>query len=138
MTLGRIMGLDYGTRRIGVALSDLLHLTAQPHTVLEANSDQLSSELRRLVEEHDVESIVVGLPMNLAGHETHSAEGARRLATLAAEATGLAVSMADERFTTKTAERTLIAANVQRRRRKQVIDKVAAAVMLQSFLDHRR
>lgn len=138
MKLGRIMGLDYGTRRIGVALSDLLHLTAQPHSVLEADSDRLPSELRRLTEEHDVESIVVGLPVNLAGLETQSADGARRLATLAAAATGLPVSMSDERFTTKTAERTLITANVRRRRRTQVIDKMAAAVMLQSFLDGRR
>lgn len=138
MKLGRIMGLDYGTRRIGVALSDLLHITAQPHSVLEADPDRLPSELRRLTDEHDVESIVVGLPVNLAGLETQSADGARRLAALAAEATGLPVSMSDERFTTKTAERTLISANVRRRRRKQVIDKMAAAVMLQSFLDGRR
>jgi putative Holliday junction resolvase len=138
VTLGRIMGLDYGTRRIGVALSDMLHLTAQPHSVLAADSGRLAEDLRELTEDNEVELIVVGLPMNLAGEETQSTEGARRLAGLAGEATGLPVSLADERFTTKTAERTLIAANVQRRRRKQVIDKVAAAVMLQSFLDGRR
>ncbi len=138
MTLGRIMGLDYGTRRVGVALSDLLHITAQPHTVLEAGSEQLASELRRLTEENEVEAIVVGLPVNLAGNETQSAVGARKLADLAARATGLPVSMSDERFTTKTAESTLIAANVRRRRRKLVIDKVAAAVMLQTYLDGRR
>ena len=132
------MGLDYGTRRVGVALSDVLHLTAQPHAVLDADPNALPAQLRRLTEEHEVESIVVGLPMNLAGDETHSAAGARELADLAARATGLPVTMADERFTTKTAERTLIAANVQRRRRKQVVDKMAAAVMLQAYLDGRR
>ena len=135
MTLGRIMGLDYGTRRIGVALSDLLHLTAQPLLVLDAGSRRLGSELHRLAEENEVELIVVGLPMNLAGNETASSDGARQLAALAAEVTGLPVKMADERFTTKTAEQTLIAANVRRQHRKQVIDKVAAAVMLQAFLD---
>jgi putative Holliday junction resolvase len=131
------MGLDYGTRRIGVAMSDALHLTAQPHAVLEADSDQFVSELRRLVDDHEVELVVVGLPVNLAGEETRSAEGARRLAARVAEVTGLEVEMADERFTTKTAERTLIGAKVRRSRRKQVIDKVAAAVMLQTFLDGR-
>ena len=135
MTLGRIMGLDYGTRRIGVAMSDALHLTAQPLAVLDAESDQLSSELLRIVADHDVELIVVGLPMNLEGEETLSAAGARRLAARASEVTGLPVEMADERFTTKTAEQTLIGAKVRRNRRKQVIDKVAAAVMLQTFLD---
>ena len=137
MILGRIMGLDYGTRRIGVALSDASHITAQPHTVLEAGSMQLATELRSLAEEYDVELIVVGLPVNLAGEETRSAAQARKLAELAGEATGLPVEMADERFTTKTAEEALIAANVRRDRRRQVVDKVAAAVMLQTFLDGR-
>ena len=137
MTLGRIMGLDFGTRRIGVAISDALQLTAQPYTVLEAATERLADELRRLAEENDVELIVVGLPFNLSGEETRSAAQARELADLAAEATGLPVAMADERFTTKTAEQTLIAADVRRNRRRQVIDKVAAAVMLQAFLDGR-
>jgi putative Holliday junction resolvase len=135
MNRGRIMGLDYGTRRIGVALSDLLHLTAQPHSVLPADSEQLAAELHQLADENDVELVVVGLPVNLAGEETLAAAGARRLAALAAQATSLPVKMFDERFTTKTAERTLIAGGVRRQRRKQVIDKVAAAVMLQTFLD---
>jgi putative Holliday junction resolvase len=129
------MGLDYGTRRIGVALSDALGLTAQPLAVLDANSGDLSSEVRRLVEDNEVELIVVGLPVNLSGGDTQSTEGARKLATRVAEATGLPVKLADERFTTKTAEQTLIDANVRRRRRRQVIDKVAAAVMLQNYLD---
>ena len=137
MTLGRIMRLDFGTRRIGVAISDALQLTAQPHSVLEAATERLPDELRRLAEENDVVLIVVGLPFNLSGKETRSAVQARELADLAAEATGLPVAMADERFTTKTAEQTLIAADVRRNRRRQVIDKVAAAVMLQAFLDGR-
>ena len=137
MTLGRIMGLDYGTRRIGVAMSDGLHLIAQPHSVLDADSEQLASELRRLVDDNEVELIVVGLPVNLSGNETLSAGGARQLAALAAQVTGLPVELADERFTTKTAEQSLLEGNVRRRRRKQLIDKVAAAVMLQAFLDSR-
>lgn len=131
------MGLDYGTRRIGVALSDALHLTAQPFTVLEADSEQLESDLQALVEEHEVEHIVVGLPVNLSGDDSLSTAAARRLADRVAAATGVPVSLTDERFTTRTAEQTLIGANVRRRRRKQVIDKVAAAVMLQHYLDGR-
>jgi putative Holliday junction resolvase len=131
------MGLDFGTRRIGVAMSDTLHLTAQPLAVLRAATERLPTELRRLAEENDVELIVVGLPVNLSGDETSSTVQARELADLAAAATGLPVEMADERYTTKTAEQTLIAADVRRNRRRQVIDKVAAAVMLQTFLDGR-
>ncbi len=135
MTLGRIMGLDYGTRRIGVAMSDALRMTAQPFTVLEADSASLDAMFRALIDENDVELIVVGLPLNLAGADTQSTEGARRLATRVGELSGLPVTLADERFTTKTAEQSLIGANVRRQRRKQLVDKVAAAVMLQHYLD---
>jgi len=134
---GRILGLDYGTRRIGVALSDALQLTAQPLAVLDADPVSFVEELRRLVTEHNVEMIVVGLPVNLQGEETESAREARKLAELAESATGLPVRMADERFTTRTAEQVLVAANVRRSRRRGVVDKVAAAVMLQAYLDGR-
>jgi putative Holliday junction resolvase len=132
------MGLDYGTRRIGVALSDPLKITAQPHTVIDAQRTDLGSEIRRLADEHSVELIVIGLPLNLKGQETASAAAARRLADLVEEETGLPVQMVDERFTTKTAEAALIAGDVRRKRRREVVDQVAAAVMLQSFLDGRR
>jgi putative Holliday junction resolvase len=132
------MGLDYGTRRIGVALSDPLEITAQPHGVLDARSRDLGEQLRVLVEENDVALVVVGLPLNLKGEETASAEAARQLAKLVEEETGLPVRLVDERFTTKTAEAALIAGDVRRSRRKELVDQVAAAVMLQSFLDGRR
>lgn len=138
MTLGRIMGLDYGTRRIGVALSDALHITAQPFAVLEADSAALDIEVKQLATEHEVELIVVGLPLSLSGGDTPSTAAARQLASRVADATGLPVSLSDERYTTRTAEQTLIGAKVRRNRRKQVIDKVAAAVMLQHYLDGHR
>ena len=90
-----------------------------------------------MLQEHEVELIVVGLPLNLSGGDTASTSAARRLARRVADATGLPVSLSDERYTTRTAEQTLIGAKVRRGRRKQVIDKVAAAVMLQHYLDGR-
>ena len=93
---------------------------------------------RLATEEYDVVEVVVGLPLNLKGKATASTEGARKLAGLVAQATGLPVHMADERFTSKTAEEVLITADVRRSRRKQVVDKVAAAILLQAFLDGRR
>lgn len=131
------MGLDYGTRRIGVAISDALQLTAQPFAVLDADSHRLGGELLDLVEDNGIELIVVGLPVAMSGRETESTKGARKLAARVGEITGLPIELADERFTTKTAERTLIGANVSRQRRKEVVDKVAAAVMLQHYLDGR-
>ena len=132
------MGLDYGTQRIGVALSDPLKITAQPHSFLDAQSRDLGEKLRLLVEQNDVGLVVVGLPLNLKGEETASAGAARDLARLVEERTGLPVQMVDERFTTKTAEAALIAGDVRRDRRKRLVDQVAAAVMLQTFLDGRR
>lgn len=137
MTLGRIMGLDYGTRRIGVAMSDILHITAQPHDVLDAQSVTLDDQIRALATEGEVTDIVVGLPTSLSGNEGPSADGARALAARCGEATGLPIHLSDERFTTKTATEALISANVRRADRKKVVDKVAAAVMLQQWLDSR-
>lgn len=137
MTLGRIMGLDYGTRRIGVAVSDALHITAQPHDVLDALSPTLEADIQGIVAESEISDIVVGLPTSLSGNEGPSADGARELAARCAAATGLPVHFSDERFTTKTATEVLIAGKVRRADRKKVVDKVAAAVMLQQWLDTR-
>ena len=130
------MGIDYGTRRIGVALSDPLHITAQGHAVLDAGGD-VAGAIATIAKEQDVERIVVGLPLSLSGYEGPSATGARDLANRIAEATGLPVDLSDERFTSATAERALLEGNVRRRKRKQVIDQVAAAVILQHYLDGR-
>lgn len=137
MTLGRIMGLDYGTRRIGVAMSDPLHITAQPDSVLDAESKDLDAIFLRLVRDRDVSDVVVGLPISLSGYEGPSADGARQLAKRVGAVTGLPVHLCDERFTSKTANEALIAGKVRRADRKKVVDKVAAAVMLQHWLDGR-
>jgi putative Holliday junction resolvase len=131
------MGLDYGTRRIGVAISDLLHITAQPHEVLEAEAADLDEKLQRLVSEREVSEIVVGLPVSLSGYEGASAASARALGERVGVLTGLPVHFYDERFTSKTANEVLIAGKVRRAERKQVVDKVAAAVMLQQWLGSR-
>jgi putative Holliday junction resolvase len=131
------MGIDYGTRRIGVALSDPLHITAQGYAVLDAEDGDVAGAIATIAQEQDVERVVVGLPVSLSGYEGPSAVGARDLAKRIAEATGLPVDLSDERFTSSTAERALLEGNVRRRKRKQVVDQVAAAVILQHYLDGR-
>ena len=132
---GRVMGLDYGSTRIGVALSDGLRVAANPHEVLESSDSGLDEHLGAIVTEYGVTLVVVGLPTSLDGTEHASAVGARGLAERISEAVAVPVVLYDERYTTKVAERTLLAADTSRRKRKQTIDKVAAAVMLQGFLD---
>jgi len=136
VTMGRVLGLDHGTRRIGVALSDPLRLTAGPLCVLETGGD-VEDRLRHLVAEHDVERIVVGLPVSLGGAEGPAAAAAREFAGRVAEAVDVPVELYDERFSTVTAERSLIEAGMRRERRRETRDRVAAAVFLQAYLDGR-
>jgi len=130
------MGIDPGERRVGIALSDPLGIIAQPHAVLDRSEGDLLGRLRGLVEEHEVTEIVVGLPVSLSGTEGAAAVAARQLAT-SLEQFGLPVRLHDERFTTVEAERALLAGDVKRSARRTKRDMVAAAVMLQSYLDSR-
>jgi len=133
----RILGLDPGERRVGVALSDLTGTIASPHSVIDRRSVELADAVRALCKEHSVEQIVVGLPTGLSGLEGPSAKAARVVGSEVAAATGLPVEYQDERFTTVTAEAALLEGGVRRAKRRDVRDKVAAAVILQTYLDRK-
>jgi putative Holliday junction resolvase len=134
----RVLGLDHGVRRIGVAVSDATGTIATPLSVIDRRGEDVAEALRSIVDEYEAELIVVGLPVHLSGEEGASAQAARAFAETVAEATGLPVALQDERFTTVTAEDALLEGGVRRETRREVRDKVAAAVMLQGFLDSRR
>lgn len=133
MTFGRVLALDPGSTRIGVAVSDPLRIVATPLAVLEAGA--LDDELPRLVAEYDPTVIIVGLPVGLSGREGPAAGLARAFGARVTELTGIEVEYVDERFTTVTAESAMLEGGVKRRDRRQNIDKVAAAVILRHFLD---
>lgn len=140
--MARVLGVDLGTRRIGLALSDPSGVLASPLAVLERSGDR-AADHRAILEaarEAEAERIVVGLPLSLSGRAGPSARAAAaevaELTELAA-AEALPVETHDERLTTVSAERALAAAGVRGRARRRVVDKVAAAVMLQSWLDGR-
>lgn len=135
--MSRILGLDPGARRIGVALSDPTGTIASPHSVIDRRVADPLGVVRALCEEEGVERIIVGLPTGLSGLEGPSAKAARAFGTLIAEGIGLPVEYQDERFTTATAESALLEGGVQRERRRDVRDKVAAAVILQAYLDRK-
>lgn len=135
MSSGRVLALDPGSRRVGVAVSDPLRITAQPHSVLDAEDPDLMGKIARLGADLGVERIVVGLPVSLNGTEGPAAVAARTFAAAVAGATGLPVELADERFTSVSAERVLVEAGLSGRRRRAVRDRVAAAVLLQAYLD---
>ncbi|MDI6822815.1 MAG: Holliday junction resolvase RuvX [Bacillota bacterium] len=137
--MGRIMALDVGSKTIGVAVSDPLGWTGQGVGVIRRRSRESDlAEVLRLVREWDVTELVVGLPLSLDGSRGPQAQQAQTFARRLAEASGLPVRLQDERLTTRQAERVLVDADVSRRRRRQVIDKAAAVLILQSYLDSRR
>ncbi|GAB6929420.1 Holliday junction resolvase RuvX [Paenibacillus sp. JCM 10914] len=135
----RIMGLDYGDRRIGVAISDVFGWTAQGLEVIERRRD--GGELDRiaeLVKEHEVGEVVVGLPKNMNGTIGPRGEICMEFASTLRESLSLPVHLWDERLSTVSAERTLLEADVSRKKRKQVVDKMAASLILQNYLDSKR
>ena len=135
--MSRIVALDPGERRVGVAVSDPSELIAQAHETLEVGPG-LDDALRNLMNTLDVELCVVGLPVSLDGSEGQAARAARAFAARVEGATGVEVRMHDERFSSVTAERVLLDAGLRRGKRRSARDRVAAAIFLQSFLDGRR
>ena len=132
----RIMALDVGSKRIGVALSDPLKITAQGlQTFQRTTLEEDVKGLWQLIDEHEVSQLVVGLPKNMDGTIGFKAEEVQQfIADLTAERK-IDVIWIDERLTTVSAERVLLEADVSRAKRKKVIDKMAAVVILQSYLD---
>jgi putative Holliday junction resolvase len=135
---GRIVGLDPGERRIGVAVSDPTGTIASPYRYIDTKTESVGDVLREICSERQAVLIVVGLPISLDGSEGPSAEKARAFGVSVADTTGLDVVFHDERFTSHTAESALIAGGVKRKKRKEKRDQIAAAVMLQSYLDRRK
>jgi putative Holliday junction resolvase len=136
----RALGIDLGSKRIGVALSDSAGTMATPYEVVPRSGDRPRDHRRiaALAEEAGAERIVVGLPLRLDGTKGPAAEAAEAEAGELAAATGLPVELWDERLTTVTADRDLLALDLKAPARRKVVDKVAASVMLQAWLDHRR
>lgn len=134
----RILGLDVGTKTVGVAISDEMGWTAQGLETIKINEERGQfgfDRISELVKQYDVDKIVVGLPKNMNGTIGPRGEACQQFAENLRELLQLDVVMWDERLSTMAAERLLISADVSRKKRKQVIDKMGAVVILQGFLD---
>ncbi len=136
----RYLGLDVGNRRIGVAVSDELGLMAQPVLTLERHRNRREDlrSLARLSRRFGVAGIVVGKPLRLSGEPSAQTAKTQAFAAELGELTGLPIHMWDERLTTREAHRILYQAGHARQQHQRVVDQVAAALILQSFLDERR
>lgn len=134
----RVLGIDVGSVRIGLAISDETCTIASPLATVPNGSRTLWPRIKREMEDRQVDRVVIGLPRRLDGSEGDAARSARAFAAELTRRAAIDVELWDERFTTTIAERSLIESGVRRKRRREVIDAVAAAVLLQSWLDARR
>lgn len=135
----RILGVDYGTKRIGLALSDPLGIFAQPLEALQVTDlPSAADEITRIAKERDVDTIVIGLPRNMDGTLGEKAQEALAFLDMLLERTHLIVVPWDERLSTAFAERALRESNMSRKKRKKRVDMVAAQVILQGYLDSRK
>ena len=131
----RILALDYGTKRIGVALSDELGWTAQPLETLNRRTlDRDIAHIASLVGRHEVGQVLLGFPIQLDGREGPAIQAMREFQARLEQGVTVPVILWDERLTTKAAEDLLIAADVSRKKRKGVVDRIAASILLQSYL----
>ncbi len=140
--MGRILALDYGQRRIGVALSDPTHTIASPLATLTRRQGKRPpwAEILRLIQENEVEEVVLGLPLDLSGEEGEWATEVRVFGEQLARRSSLPIHWVDERLTSVRAERTVRSLGLKRsqREQKERVDAAAAALILQNFLHHRR
>lgn len=135
----RILGLDYGTERIGVAVSDPLLTIAQGIGTFQ-NSSRFFTDLRQLIERYDVGLIVVGMPLHRSGERSQMAHEVEGFIEKLKKATGLEVVPWDERYTSIMAQQTMLAMGMKKKQRqsKSKVDEIASALILQSFLDRRK
>ena len=133
--MGRVLGIDYGDSRIGLAMSDPLKIIASPFkTIRNEGNEKCLQVFQSLIKEKDVEAIVVGLPMGLKGQETAQTKKVREFANLL-YALKLPIHLEDERLSSVSAEKSMIQQNIKTGHNKGLIDQRAAAIILQQFLD---
>lgn len=137
----RIMGLDFGSKTVGVAISDPLFITAQGIEIIRRKEEnklrQTLARIEALIVEYEVSEIVLGLPKNMNATEGERVEKTKEFADRLARRTGLPVSFWDERLTTVAADRAMMEAGIRRENRKEHVDKLAAVFILQGYLDER-
>lgn len=134
--MGRILALDVGEKRIGVAVSDALNTIAQGiETIKRIDTESVIEKIKALIKEYELSKIIVGIPLNMNGTKGASARSVEEFIRLIQAEIDLSIEPVDERLTTAQGERMLLEADVSRKKRKRSIDKIAAQLILQLYLD---
>lgn len=138
----RIMGLDYGSKTVGVAISDELLITAQGKEIIRREQEnklrRTCARIEELIEEYEVTQIVLGLPKNMNDTEGERAQKTHEFEEMLIRRTGLPVTLWDERLTTVAADKAMMEAGIRREKRRDYVDMIAATLILQGYLDSRR
>lgn len=132
--MGRVLSIDYGKKRIGLALSDPLKIIASPLKTLQAGKDNIAL-LEKEIGAHDIETIVMGLPLHLSNEESELSTLVRQVAAELEKKVNLPIILWDERLTSKQVEKLMIEDNVKRKKRTEHLDTLSATLILQSYLD---
>lgn len=136
--MGRILGIDYGLKRIGLAISDPLHIIASPlKTITVHTADQVMDELAVIISEQEVDQIILGLPIGMKGQETEQTGRIREFAETL-KGLNVPIDFQDERLSSVSAKRSMMSQNIKTGHNKALIDQRAAAIMLQQYLDTKR
>ncbi|MBI2448561.1 Holliday junction resolvase RuvX [Candidatus Microgenomates bacterium] len=132
----KLLGIDYGEKRIGLAISDDLGLLAHERAVLDGlDNDKIIEYLRKMIEEEGIDMIVLGLPINTAGEETEKTQEVRDFASMLENCLGCEVAFEDERFTTVQVDRILKEMDISQKRARGIKDMIAAKIILQGYMD---
>lgn len=135
----RVMGLDYGSKTVGIAISDTLLITAQGVEIVRRESEnklrKTLARIEQLIKEYEVDKLVLGLPKNMDNSEGIRVEKTKEFMEMLKRRTGLEVILWDERLTTVAADRAMMEAGIRREDRKNYVDKIAATFILQGYLD---
>ena len=135
----RIMGVDYGDKRIGIALTDLMQIIASPLEVYQNKTLKEDIDyICKIIKDNDVEKVVFGLPLNMDGSEGDRAKITKKFASLVAQQTNAEIVFQDERLSSIEADEILIKCNVKREKRKKLIDKLSACIILESYLNKKQ
>ena len=133
--MGRLLAIDYGARRVGLALSDPLKMIANPYqTILNKSDNNLILEIERIIDAEDVEQIIIGLPLGMAGQITEQTKKVKEFADKLI-ARGIAIEYEDERWSSVAAKRSMKEQNIKSGYNKELVDQTAAAIFLQQYLD---
>lgn len=135
----KYLGIDYGEKRIGVAITDDLGMMAHGYAVLkDMDSEHIVEYLRRVAKEENISLIVVGLPIGLSGEDTEKTQDARDFASMIENCLGIEIAFEDERFTTKIVDKMLKEMEISQKKARETKDIMAARIILQSYLDRNR